>query len=301
MRRVLILLILTLLPLPRAACCGAPEPSIQCSVTYETELCGASEKPEDSASASPVPLPVIMYHSVLRHPNVPGSDYIVPPETVRDDAAWLRAHGYTPIRLSELAAFADGDGSLPEKPVLLTFDDGYLNNAVYLPQIAKTLDAPMLLCVVGRFADDAETCFDRSPAYATLRWGDLRRLRDTGLFEFACHTYDMHKLTPRRGIAPLPGEDPAAYRQALRADLSLMQTRLLDELGQRSACFAYPFGAEADPAAEVLDDLGFRVRLTCRDMPNYVTPGHCLTLGRLNRPPGESTEAFMQRLLRHYA
>ncbi|MCI6907811.1 MAG: polysaccharide deacetylase family protein [Clostridiales bacterium] len=247
-----------------------------------------------------------MYHSVLRSPGT-KSDYIVSPDTIRADVAWLLSNGYTPVTLADVIAFADGEGTLPPKPVVLTFDDGYLNNAVYLPAIAAEFGVPMLLSAVGRFADDAETDPDRCPAYAMLRWSDYRALRDDGHFEIANHTYDMHRLSPRKGASRRPGESAADYRAALECDLRLMQARLADELGRPAQVFVYPFGALSPESEDVLCALGFRAALTCCDTANFITSGLAehgegglLVLGRLNRAPGLSTEEYMRRLLRHY-
>ncbi len=262
--------------------------------------------PADAAEPARVALPVVMYHSVLRSPNA-KSDYIISPDTIRADIAWLLAHGYTPVTLADVIAFADGEGTLPPKPVVLTFDDGYLNNAVYLPAIAAEFGVPMLISAVGRFADDAETDPDRCPSYAMLRWSDYRALRDDGHFEIANHTYDMHRLSPRKGASRRPGESAADYRATLERDLRLMQTRLADELGSPAQVFVYPFGALSPESEDVLRELGFRAALTCCDTANFITSGLAehgegglLVLGRLNRAPGLSTEEYMRRLLRHY-
>ncbi len=258
---------------------------------------GAAVYEEDA----PIPLPIIMYHSVLRKPNV-KSNYIISPEAIRADIEWLLAHGYTPVKFADVIAYVDGEGMLPEHPVVLTFDDGYLNNATYLPAIAAEFDVPLVISAVGRFSDEAETDPDRCPAYAMLRWSDYRALLETGYFEIGNHTYDMHRLSPRNGILRKPGESIEVYRETLSGDLALMQTRLRDELGIEARVFTYPFGEISAESAEVARALGLRVMLTCADMPNFITHSpECLyNLGRLNRRPALSTEEFMHALLRHY-
>ncbi|MEA4823241.1 MAG: polysaccharide deacetylase family protein [Clostridiaceae bacterium] len=250
---------------------------------------------------APVPLPIIMYHSVLCKPKV-KSDYIVSPDTIRADIQWLLTHGYTPVKLNDIIAYVDGEGMLPERPVVLTFDDGYLNNAVYLPGIAAEFDVPFVISAVGRFSDEAETNPDRCPTYAMLRWSDYRTLLKSGYFEIANHSYDMHRLSPRKGTLRKPGESVEVYRETLSADLALMQTRLRDELGVEARVFTYPFGVISAESAEVVRASGFRTMLTCADVPNFITHSpECLyALGRMNRYPGLSTEAFMRVLLRRY-
>ena len=75
-------------------------------------------------SAGGVSLPVLMYHSVAP---VPEQQYCVTPETLESDLRYLQAHGYETVSPEELVAYTNGNGTLPEKPVMLTFDDGYYN------------------------------------------------------------------------------------------------------------------------------------------------------------------------------
>ena len=75
------------------------------------------------------PLPIIMYHSVLQDPDRAGA-YVVSPDTVRQDILYLQNLGYTCILPSEAIAFVRDGGALPEKPVLITFDDGHLKEKI---------------------------------------------------------------------------------------------------------------------------------------------------------------------------
>lgn len=89
----------------------------RCSL-FRTE--GVSDPRENG-----IPLPVLMYHSVFsgRH-----SDYVVPPEVLESDLAYLSDHGYQAVLVSDLVEYVYNGKALPEKPVMITFDDGYYNN-----------------------------------------------------------------------------------------------------------------------------------------------------------------------------
>ena len=70
-------------------------------------------------------LPVLMYHEV-KYQN-PGKDVILP-EEMESDLRYLAREGYTTVHLSDILAYVFQGEPLPDKPILLTFDDGYGSN-----------------------------------------------------------------------------------------------------------------------------------------------------------------------------
>ena len=89
----------------------------------------------DDSEERGVFLPVIMYHSV--HEGAP-QDYVVTPSQLEDDLNWLAENGYSSVTAQELVDYTLGKGDLPEKPVLITFDDGFYNNlSLALPLLEK--------------------------------------------------------------------------------------------------------------------------------------------------------------------
>ena len=84
-----------------------------------------------------VKVPIVMYHSVLKDKKMDGK-YVVSPTEFENDLIYLEEHGYTTIFLQELVDYVYTGAALPEKPVVITFDDGYLNNLTYvLPILQK--------------------------------------------------------------------------------------------------------------------------------------------------------------------
>ena len=79
------------------------------------------------AAQRPIDLPVLMYHGVNSRENRAG-DYVITPEALRQDLVWLKKNGYHTVVIQDLLDYVDHGTPLPEKPVMLTFDDGYYNN-----------------------------------------------------------------------------------------------------------------------------------------------------------------------------
>lgn len=245
-----------------------------------------------------VSLPAVMYHGLLRDKSL-QNEYVIDPALFESDLCWLRANGYTPVHITDLLAYADGEGTLPEKPILLTFDDGYYNNYLYAYPLARQYNMKIVIAPIGYYSDlYSETGEERAP-YTHLTWDRMREMRASGLVEFQNHSYNLHALTDgRTGSARCEGEGDDAYCALLSSDLTAMQEKLREELGEPASCFVYPFGAVGSGEEEIVQGLGFRCTLTCEDRINWITrKGGFLSLGRRLRPPDCSSAAFFADLL----
>ena len=81
---------------------------------------------------------------------------------------YLAARGYETITIADLLDYVDHGTPLPDKPVMLTFDDGYLNNCVYLPPLMEKYGMSAIVSPVGQFSDEYAANGDRSVYYACL-------------------------------------------------------------------------------------------------------------------------------------
>jgi len=243
-----------------------------------------------------IPLPVIMYHSV--YSGTPG-EYIVTPEQAEADMKWLKEHGYTAVSAAEVIAYTEGRGELPEKPVMLTLDDGFYNVlSDYLPILERN-DMCAIVAIVGKYTDEAAPADPHVPSYSYLTWDDIKELNSSGRVEIASHTYDMHSLKgKRRGCVMNEGESENDYRAALSADIGMLQNEVYIHTGSYPEVFAYPFGGISRPSIPVLKSCGIKMTLTCYEKPNIITrdPDCLYGICRYNRSGLYSTEEFMEKL-----
>ncbi len=261
-------------------------------------LCGLLLPPHalaDSQETSSVQVPILMYHSILQHEN--GSVYCLPESVFREDMLYLKHCGYTAVFVSDLVKYDLEGVPLPEKPIVVTIDDGFLNSLTAALPILEETGMKATVSVVGSFTEKSIAENDPNPAYAYLTWEDIRALAASGCVEIGNHTWAMHELEPRKGTRKCSGETVESYQAALRSDLMELQACLEKKSGVTPTVFAYPYGSISPEALPVLKELGFQAALTCNEQINSLT-GNCeelYSLGRFNRSSGISTAEFMSR------
>ena len=132
-----------------------------------------------------IPLPVLMYHSVFsgRH-----SDYVVPPEVLESDLAYLSDHGYQAVLVSDLVEYVYNGKPLPEKPVMITFDDGYYNNLEQCLPLLEKYDMCAVISVVGSYIVNQAEQDSHITAYSYLTFPEIQTLLESGRIEIGNHT-----------------------------------------------------------------------------------------------------------------
>jgi peptidoglycan/xylan/chitin deacetylase (PgdA/CDA1 family) len=89
------------------------------------------------------PVPILMYHVIANPPPTAQLPQLfVDPKTFTAQMDWLHRQGYTAVSLNQVYAAWFKGGKLPEKPVVLTFDDGYRGDYVYARPTLRRLRWP---------------------------------------------------------------------------------------------------------------------------------------------------------------
>lgn len=257
-------------------------------------LCGCSSVRDADADIEGVTLPVLMYHSVLKDASRTG-EYVITPEQLESDIAYLKNHGYTAVTPEQVTAYVRRGEKLPAKPVMLTFDDGHLNNMTYAFPLMEKYDMTGVINTVGAFTVQAEKENDPNPFYAYLTRENCLELISGGHFDIGCHTYNMHSIGSRKGASKKQGESAEEYAAVLDDDLRKW-SELMGEYDIGARVFAYPYGFISEEGYDVLKDNGYDIVLTCRERMNTLYPqtgDTLIILDRFNRSGMLSTEEMM--------
>lgn len=266
-----------------------------CVVITVAAAAAATSRTESSY----IRLPVIMYHHISANSNALG-EYVISPEQFRDDLVYLKEQGYTTVSAKQLIEYVSGKGTLPEKPMLITFDDGYASFYAYAFPILKELKMHAIISIIGTHTDKYSEIDDSNINYAHITWDQVAELAQSGLVEIGNHTYNLHSIGLRKGCRIRYGENEEEYRKMLIDDVSLLQEKIRQATGSAPTVFTYPFGAHCSQGCEVINQLGFSVTLGCEEKVNKLTQGSpegLKMLGRYNRASGKSSEDFFKGII----
>ncbi len=246
-------------------------------------------------STEEIVLPILMYHHVRKDSSAWGK-FVISPQEFEQDLKYLKDNGYQTIGAEELINFIDGTGKLPQKPIMLTVDDGYLSAKEYMAPLLEKYQMKAVLSVIGKYSDEYTQTADTNVAYAHLTWNDIKSLSDSGIFEIQNHTYNMHKNeNGRKGSMKMPGEAEEAYQKILTEDLEKTRQKIEESTGKKPICFTYPYGFISKESLVPVKKMGYRMTLTCNEGMNKLLRDKESLYGlkRCNRAHGVSAEQIL--------
>lgn len=235
-----------------------------------------------------------MYHNVVsdfRKPN----QYAVTSKMLRGDFDILREKGYNVVGLNTVIKCCEQGVPLPERAVLITFDDGFLSAVRYAQPLLQEYGYTAVVAIVGEYAAYGKS----NPAAGGengvyMEWDDIEKADKSGVFEWAYHSDRFHHITKKRtGVQSVKGEDADSYRRLFIDDTLALKSKFA-LCGIEPLAYAYPFGAFCDQSEEILEDLGVGVTFTCTYGLNRIYAERSLRLLlRVNR---DGDKPFAQAL-----
>lgn len=242
-------------------------------------------------------VPIIMYHSILKDESQHG-EYVLSPVELEKDLLYLKDNGYTAITSAELIDYVYSGKGLPERPIMLTFDDGCLNNLTYVLPLLEKYNMKAVFSVVGSFCDREDSNEERSDTYSYLNWEEVRELYLSGKVDIACHSNDFHSLGERRGATMKTDETYTDYRSVFLSDTNTFLNSAKSKAQIVPTTYTYPYGLVSEESKNLVKTCGFKISLGCEEKINLVKDEASLyCMGRFNRPSGISTEDFMKKVL----
>lgn len=220
------------------------EPASKTLGTEAIAQLGAAPWPSIHPQATEARVPVLMYHDVLEPPEVffdlTPADFEAHLQTILDN-------GLTPISPDQLVQHLRTGAPLPEKPVLITFDDGYAGHYEHVYPLLQKYQVPATFFVFpGKVDGDVA-------GRSTLTWDQLKIMAADPLVTIASHS-----VTHPADLRDLSDDD-------LVYEVVESKRRLESELGVPMRYFSYPTGYYDERVAQAVADAGYLAAFTMRE------------------------------------
>ena len=215
------------------------------------------------------PVPILEYHAI--QPPVSGSAYpqlFVPQADFVDQMKWLDDHGYEAVTLDQVEDAWYKAGELPPKPVVLTFDDGYLSQYVAAFPALQHFHWPGVLNLVAKGSD--------------LPDDDVRKMLDANPpWELASHTVNHLDLTTL---------DSSQLHDEVADSRKILQ----DRFGVTVNNFCYPAGRYDDTVLAAVKAAGYRGATS--EVPGLASSTHPYVLNRIEIQLDDGLSGFVSKL-----
>ena len=243
--------------------------------SYFSEVLQATALPDETVSRD---VPVLMWHNLAEESS---GDMTISVDTFRAQIEALHEAGFKTVSLQQLYDYVHFWTELPEKPIVLTFDDGYFSNYEYAFPILQEYDMQATIFAIG-VSVGKDTYKDTDHAM-TPHFGadEAREMVDSGLISVQSHTFDMHQWPPfedgnaqvRETLLPFDGEADADYEAAVEADFAESRELLESITGQPVNALAFPEGAYVTLTQDALRSAGAELTFTTVRAVNTVVKG----------------------------
>ena len=226
------------------------------------------------AQPEPEGFPILEYHMVQEHNPDKAYEYNVPPRDFEEQLDYLKEAGYTTISIRDYLRAKKGFQQLPDKPIILTFDDGYETNYTELLPILEQRGLKATIFMVGN--DIGRENY--------MSWDQLKDIQHRGV-EIGSHTANH---------LPLTEMDLNTARDEVKLSKLLMEWNGMDTIYTLS----YPNGKYSSELLEVLKEEEYLAAVTGDAGLNTFETNPYL-LQRINIPhPTFGLTEFKWRLLK---
>ena len=203
---------------------------------------------------SPQSIPVLMYHRIADDQAPISSHGIwVTADQLSAQLHSLRTRGFETITFRDYDRFLQGQGPLPPRPIILTFDDGYEDNYTIAFPLLRNSDCRAVIFAVTDKKRRTNFWDSGEPTATLLTSRQMQELNRSG-FEIGSHTVTHPRLTQ-------------TSVEVIRRELSESRDSLQQILGSEVLSFAYPYGALQPAVKSLVEEAGYKFAVAADSGP----------------------------------
>lgn len=217
---------------------------------------------------------VLCYHDVQEDVRIIPDPFAVDTAQLVSQFAWLKENGFHVLSLDDVIAAREGKRALPDKAVLLSFDDGYRSVYTRVFPLLKLFGYPAVVALSGHWLDapagkPVEYDGNEVPRNQFLSWEQISEMAASGLVEIASHSYDLHRGIPANPQGNLTAavvtyrfeagsgyEEERTHAARIRADLARNSALIKAKTGHAPRVMVWPYGRDSGQAIEIARELG---------------------------------------------
>jgi len=231
-------------------------------------------------------VPILMYHSISDHATPKYKPFAVSPALFAEHMAYLCQHKYTPITVTQfINTRVKSSSALPERPVIITFDDGFADFFTGAFPVLLRFGFPATLYITTAFINGTSRWLRREgeAARPMLTWNQLTEISASGI-ECGGHSHCHPQL------------DTLPLAQA-QEEIVYCKNLLEDHLGQEVSTYAYPYGYHSAVIKRLVREAGYTSACTVKnEMSSEATDP--LALKRLTVSSDTNVDALATLLAR---
>ncbi|MHC1723158.1 MAG: polysaccharide deacetylase family protein [Aminipila sp.] len=224
-----------------------------------SNVCYAGEL-DNSSRNEHLYIPILMYHHFVKDPQsreLAGA--AITEAKFEEDMTYLAENGYTALLPQDLKAIKEGKMKIPEKPIMITFDDGYESAyTIAYPILKKTDMKATVFVIVGSVENPKKNEIKK------LNWKQMKEMYESGIFDIQSHSYNLHNQDLKgqymrflvNGIQKGLIECRAQYELRVEADITKSIDTIEENVGNKVLCFSYPYGVYEEWGKDILQKNG---------------------------------------------
>ena len=209
-----------------------------------------------------VDIPILMYHSLTTNANE-VTEYQILADTFESHIKALSESGYEAVLYRDIVTYVENGTKLPEKPIIITFDDGYRNNITLGAPILEKYGFSAEISVIGSLVGMVSSeNIDIIPRFSI---NEAKSYIDKGVISIVSHSFDLHQeiildgAGCRMGVLPLDAESYSEYEAIIKADTENFKKSIAP---YTTNVFVYPYGKYNEVTEHIISSCGFDVTVT---------------------------------------
>jgi len=218
------------------------------------------------------PVPILMYHVTKAAPaGTPYPELWVTPADFKGQMQWLADNDYTGITMAQLFNYWDEGFKLPEKPVVISFDDGYPSHTKSARPVLAKHKWPGVLFLEERNVNNPETGLTQTMVKSLLASG----------WELGSHTINHSDLTT---LGP----------EELKTEVAGSREQISERFDVPIDFFCYPAGKFDDGVVAAVEDAGYKGAVTVEE--GDATPDKPFELKRIRINGDDGVDGFASKM-----